>query len=180
MADSAAAAPAAALGDLLVRNMKRTFIMFADREGAPPPDFEPAQKLKIASRIAAEYAEVREPPAAAAAAGGSSREAAQAAASAAGTSAPSAGEGDKDVTKIISRLDEEKKNKAYAAAAAASGSSSLVMYAPSAEAVGGAAAGGAAGAFVPSNSKVVAVVRCLRSIVKHGSAQCTIAIHHTS
>ncbi|KAG5191609.1 WD40-repeat-containing domain protein [Tribonema minus] len=117
----------------MLLNMKRTFEMFVDREGNPPPEFEPSQKVKIATRMAAEYAAVREPPTTMPVA----------------STAAAAGGGDKDVTRIVSRLDEEKRAKEYAAAAAASGSASLVLYAPSTEAAGGGGAtAGAGGALV--------------------------------
>ena len=135
------------LSTKLKDNMKRTYLAFADREGAPPPEFLPAQKMKLKIRQAAEYGALLEQRQALNNSGTTIAGAQQTNGHLQLTNGTS-----KEVTQIINQLDEEAKQKAYAEAAERSGSKSLVMYAPSAAAVGGAAAGETAGTACFSTS----------------------------
>lgn len=140
MATEAVEAPPACAA-MIQANMKRTYSLFADREGVPPADFEPAQKLKISCRIMSEYKSVREAPPPPT--GGPNSTPAETVST---TTAPVG------VAKIISTLDEEGRAKANAAAAAAGG---LVLSKPSTEAVGGSV-GASTGVGTAGTALVVA------------------------
>eukprot|EP00752_Nemacystus_decipiens_P014950 g13309.t1 len=161
--------PAVPLKTVVMKNTKRTLDMFVGQEGAPPPAFMASQKIKVASKIAAGYAAVKEgAPSAATAAAAAARNGHSPATNgttatngaAAAAAAPPAAEKPRDteVTRIIQRIDKEKMDKARqqqeanrkrGEGGAASGGS-LVLFNPSSGSVGGGEGKGAANQLIVS------------------------------
>ncbi|CAN0087717.1 unnamed protein product [Ectocarpus sp. 13 AM-2016] len=167
--DDASTAATVPLKTVLMKSTKRTLDMFVGQEGAPPPTFMASQKIKVASKIAAGYAAVKDGapngvPSAAAARIGHTATAANGSNGATATVAAPAPPAEKpretEVTRIIQRIDEEKMDKARqqqeanrrrakgGGAAAADGS--LVLFNPSSGSVGGGEGKGAANQLVVS------------------------------